>query len=126
MTRTHAMAKGPVDFTPEEEADWDAQEKALPTKSELTNYVEARAVEFVSPMRKPYDQLEQIVVSQAQGRRAKGTAKEKDAAFLTTMEQRAGPTESIYDAAEAIKAEIDAGGITTTQAVDTSAHWPSL
>ena len=100
MTRIHALAEGDVDFTPEEEAEWDAQEAALPTKSELTNYVEDKAVELVSPMRKPYDQLEQIVVSQAQGRRDKGAAKEKDAAFLANMEQKATPAESIYEAAE--------------------------
>lgn len=123
MTRIHALAEGDVDFTPEEEAEWDAQEAALPTKSELTNYVEDKAVELVSPMRKPYDQLEQIVVSQAQGRRDKGAAKEKDAAFLANMEQKATPAESIYEAAEAIKAEIDAGDIATIQAVDSSAHW---
>lgn len=33
MTRYHATAEGPVPFTPEEEAEWDAMEAAWPIRA---------------------------------------------------------------------------------------------
>jgi len=46
MTRHHMTVNGPVPFTAEEEAEWDAREAAAIAKKAATAYIESRAVEY--------------------------------------------------------------------------------
>lgn len=46
MARHHMTQDGPVPFTAEEEAEWDAREAAAIARKAATQYVEKRAAEY--------------------------------------------------------------------------------
>lgn len=48
MARYHATQDGPVPFTPEEEAEWDATSAAAAAKFAATGYQDQRAAEYPS------------------------------------------------------------------------------
>ena len=48
MSRHHMTAEGPVPFTPEEEAEWDAREAVEMAKFAATRYQAQRAAEYPS------------------------------------------------------------------------------
>lgn len=48
MARHHMTAEGPVPFTPEEEAAWDAQEAAFAAEQARTAYIRNRVAEYPS------------------------------------------------------------------------------
>lgn len=46
MTRFHATANGPVPFTAEENAAWDAEEAALAAEQAINGYKSKRSAEY--------------------------------------------------------------------------------